>query len=169
MALHVGFDTGGNLCLILGYEDGRVEMWRISESGDGPDGLTEPANEISPMPFWYRRTNSRLDPDGERRWQKVYDGKGHNEAGTSASLEALEKHQMDRYLWTAVMGMTVTSDLTRAFSVSADHLLCRHDLIAHSSSQKEAIKKMSTGQIGNASIAISADDRVLAVGGWDGK
>ena len=67
------------------------------------------------------------------------------------------------------MGMVVASDLSRAFTVSADHLLCRYDLVAASGDDGVGIKKMSTGQIGNASIAISADDKILAVGGWDGK
>lgn len=31
------------------------------------------------------------------------------------------------------------------------------------------MKPYATKQIGNSSIAVSADDKVVAVGGWDGK
>lgn len=78
---------------------------------------------------------------------------------------------------TAVMAMTVDRNLSKAFTVSADHLLCRYDLakiLASADTGSESDKEIvfssnSTKQIGNASLAISSDGRVVAVGGWDGK
>ncbi len=75
------------------------------------------------------------------------------------------------------MAMAVDRTISRAFTVSADHLLCRYDLANVLSSQEagteaaqeDVISSYSTKQIGNASIAISSDGRVVAVGGWDGK
>ena len=76
------------------------------------------------------------------------------------------------------MAMAVDSRLCRALSVSADHLVVRYDLTpalqpssgaVAKTSDTNAIKSFSTGQIGNASISISADGKVVAVGGWDGQ
>lgn len=88
--------------------------------------------------------------------------------------------------------MTVTRDASAAFTVSADHLLVRYDLRQVSGclarficcvapamseagqaidapSSPDLITRHSTSQIGNASIALSPDEQVVAVGGWDGK
>ena len=65
------------------------------------------------------------------------------------------------------MAMTDNADLTRAWTVSADHRLVTYDFTAPSASS--STKVWSIGHIGHASLALSADERVLAVGGWDGK
>ena len=72
------------------------------------------------------------------------------------------------------MAMAVDRTMTRAFTVSADHLLCRYDLARvlmsdDNSSKKQVVACHSIKQIGNASLALSSDGRVVAVGGWDGK
>jgi len=61
------------------------------------------------------------------------------------------------------MAMVTNSDLTRAWTVSADHQLISYDLSSDSST-----KAWSTGHIGHASLALSPNGDVLAVGGWDG-
>ncbi|KAF9039678.1 WD40 repeat-like protein [Hymenopellis radicata] len=63
----------------------------------------------------------------------------------------------------AVMAMTVNKDNTTAFTVSADHLIGRYDLVTGES------EKFKTKQGGNGSVAVRDDGRVCAVGGWDGK
>jgi hypothetical protein len=78
-----------------------------------------------------------------------------------------------------VMAMAVNPQLTRAFTVSADHLIVRYDLSSIASTHGMAVatpghhehstKSFSTGQIGNASLAVSHDGKLVAVGGWDGK
>jgi len=62
-----------------------------------------------------------------------------------------------------VMAMVANSDLTRAWTVSADHQLISYDLTTESST-----KAWSTGHIGHASLALSPNENVIAVGGWDG-
>lgn len=64
------------------------------------------------------------------------------------------------------MAMITNSTLDRAWTVSADHQLVSYDLTSSSSS---SIKTWSIGHIGHASLAISPDEKVLAIGGWDGK
>ncbi|ORX37077.1 WD40-repeat-containing domain protein [Kockovaella imperatae] len=130
MAIHIAYNEAEKLRVVLAYEDGRVEMWKLAD--DEKD--------------WRQASDARLNEADDRAWIKVREFKGHNEA---------------------VMAMTVNSTLSRAYTVSADHQLCRYDLSAES--EDGCIKKQNTGQIGNASIAISADDKVVAVGGWDGK
>jgi ASTRA-associated protein 1 len=73
-------------------------------------------------------------------WKLDWSTKGHNEA---------------------IMGLTVDWDYDLAYSVSADHLLVKYDLIKHA---KESV---STKQIGNSSVAVH--DGIVAVGEWDGK
>jgi hypothetical protein len=73
------------------------------------------------------------------------------------------------------MAMTATTDLRTAWTVSADHQLCRYSFPPSPSAppstvpESSVISRFSTKQIGNASLALSPDQRVLAVGGWDGK
>jgi WD40 repeat protein len=78
------------------------------------------------------------------------------------------------------MAMAVDRQLKRAFTASADHLVVRYDLstlldptaplqLARADQAPERVKSFSTGSIGNASIAVSHDGTVVAVGGWDGK
>lgn len=61
------------------------------------------------------------------------------------------------------MAMVTNIDLTRAWTVSADHQLISYDLTSDAPP-----KVWSTGHIGHASLAISPNGNVLAVGGWDG-
>lgn len=68
----------------------------------------------------------------------------------------------------AVMAMTINSTWTKAYTVSADHILVSYDLNLPPT-HEQAMKAWSTKQIGHSSIAISPDDKVLAVGGWDGR
>lgn len=64
------------------------------------------------------------------------------------------------------MAMVTNSTLTRAWTVSADHLLISYDLTFPTS---DGIKCWSTGQIGHASVALSPNEKVIATGGWDGR
>jgi len=71
----------------------------------------------------------------------------------------------------SVMAMTVSRDHTFVLTVSADHLICRYDLVHADSSEsaKNSSVVHRTKHPGNAAVAIRDDGRVCAVGGWDGK
>ncbi|ORY31812.1 hypothetical protein BCR39DRAFT_525501 [Naematelia encephala] len=60
MGIHLAW-YGSRLVLIMGFEDGRVEVWRCAESGE--DQLWDARSGRDPL------------------WAKVWAGKGHNEAG----------------------------------------------------------------------------------------
>jgi hypothetical protein len=68
MSLHLRF-LDSRLALAMGLEDGRVELWTCALK----DG-------------WEGSWDSRLSE--ERRWKKVSEGKGHNEAGQSITPES---------------------------------------------------------------------------------
>ncbi|CAD6563594.1 MAG: ASTRA complex subunit [Tremellales sp. Tagirdzhanova-0007] len=136
MSLHLSIQAS-KVALVMGFEDGRVEVWTCLLSDHD----------------WDETWDGRFSD--ERMWQKVWGGKGHNEA---------------------VMAMAVDRTTSRAFTVSADHLLCRYDLkrallSPHDSdtADDQVISSYSTKQIGNAALAISRDGKVVAVGGWDGR
>lgn len=61
------------------------------------------------------------------------------------------------------MHMAVSADNTMAYTVSADHLVCRYAL------DSGASDRFRIKQAGNACIAVRHDGRVCAVGGWDGR
>lgn len=67
------------------------------------------------------------------------------------------------------MAMVVDAACDAAFTVSADHVIVRVDLRKALAGTPEEMKKYPTKHIGNASLALNAEGRVLAVGGWDGK
>ncbi|WVQ73498.1 hypothetical protein IAR50_003070 [Cryptococcus sp. DSM 104548] len=86
-------------------------------------------------------------------WDCRWMGKGHNEA---------------------IMAGTCDSRGRRGWTVSADHRLVRYEFDKVWNGElgkddQEVMKPYATKQIGNSSIAVSGDDRVVAVGGWDGK
>lgn len=71
------------------------------------------------------------------------------------------------------MALAVDPAFTRVFTVSADHLLVRIDLDAILSgnvdSKANVLLTYSTKQIGNSSVVVNHDGKVVAVGGWDGR
>lgn len=139
------------LRLIASFEDGRVEAWSLY--ADRAEGLL-------------RITDGRNQ--GDQGWKKVWEGKKHNEAGAYTSSSGFNSENVARKLNIEVMAMAVNSTSTKAYTVSADHLLVAYDLNLLPSEDK-AIQAWSTKHVGNASVAISHTDQVLAVGGWDGK
>ncbi|KAF8577783.1 WD40 repeat-like protein [Ramaria rubella] len=92
---------------------------------------------------------------------------------TEATEKSIEGRGWDS-LWTvkshaeSVMAMVVGRDNLTAFTVSADHLLCRYRLEdKHSDASRLTIHR--TKYPGNGALAIRMDGRIVAVGGWDGK
>lgn len=78
-----GSEGQGNrsrLVLVLGYEDGRVDMWGINDD----DGSTEKGKEK------WRLFTDGSGQVGKRGWEVMWTGKGHNEA-SELPLD-LQKH-----------------------------------------------------------------------------
>ncbi|KAK7683445.1 hypothetical protein QCA50_013277 [Cerrena zonata] len=70
----------------------------------------------------------------------------------------------------SIMAMAVSRDHSLALTVSADHIIGRHDILkAEETKGSEGCVVHRTKYAGNASIAIRDDGKVCAVGGWDGK
>ena len=86
MGLHLGFDLENRLNCVMGFEDGRVEVWRCdvdprtesSSASTGPD--ESPITLIKCEELWRRQWDGRMST-GPALWKKVYEAKGHNEAG----------------------------------------------------------------------------------------
>ena len=66
MSLHLRF-LESRLALVMGFEDGRVELWMCS-TNDGD---------------WLGTWDGRLS-EGQK-WERLWEGKGHNEAGQRRS------------------------------------------------------------------------------------
>ncbi|ADV25638.1 WD-repeat protein [Cryptococcus gattii E566] len=131
-----------SLGLVIAYEDGRVEL------------LSAPLSSLD-TPFDAKMTTSTSTSKGVsvNPWKLRWSGKGHNEAIMASAVDSLGR---------------------RGWSVSADHRLVRYefDLVWQRKCEKDddnVMKPYATKQIGNSSIAVSADDKVIAIGGWDGK
>ncbi|EKM78695.1 hypothetical protein AGABI1DRAFT_100733 [Agaricus bisporus var. burnettii JB137-S8] len=77
-------------------------------------------------------------------------------------------------LWTSklhaetIMSLRVSRQNDFALTVSADHLICRYNLLEAEVSSDKSFVAHKTKHPGNAAIAIRDDGRVCAVGGWDG-
>ena len=63
MSLHLAC-LPTRLVLVMGFEDGRVEVWDCSTQDTD----------------WRRAWDGRVT-EGPRVWERVWEGKGHNEAG----------------------------------------------------------------------------------------
>ena len=91
---------------------------------------------------------------------------GISVADVHGDLTRLPRLARCKRLTPLVMGMAVTSDLSAAYTVSADHLLMKHDLLCPSTPSESP--STSLRSIGHSALAISANNAILAVGGWDG-
>ncbi|WRT68100.1 uncharacterized protein IL334_005075 [Kwoniella shivajii] len=86
-------------------------------------------------------------------WKLMWKGKGHNEA---------------------IMGMDVDTQGKFGWTVSADHRLVRYDFDRVIRQRIKVdddsiMKDHATKQVGNSAVAVNADGKLVAVGGWDGK
>lgn len=102
MAVHLAV-VRDRLALVAGFEDGRVEVWTapLADAMTPTDGRKVEEKSV---------------------WKLLWTGKVHNEAGEWCWARLL--------LTRIVMAMAVDPAFERAFTVSADHLLCRVDLVS---------------------------------------
>lgn len=97
MAIHLGFDDVQRLNCVIGYEDGRVELWRCGAETQHRDQASEESQTA-----WRRTWDARMS-SGPPLWNKVWEAKGHNEASESHSHSNQERshEQSWPWLWTA--------------------------------------------------------------------
>ncbi|KAF8602882.1 WD40 repeat-like protein [Ceratobasidium sp. AG-I] len=105
------------------------------------------AYESGTVTLWSRGLSDKLTSVEGNGWENVWSVKHHLEA---------------------VMGMAVTRDNSLAITVSADHLICRYDLINDLNSTIVHPQPLATKYPGNSAVAFRADGRVAGVAGWDG-
>lgn len=67
----------GRLALVIGYEDGRIDVWGLIADSGGAAG----------QEAWMGFTDGS-EKVGRKGWELVWTGKGHNEAGESGLLLA---------------------------------------------------------------------------------
>lgn len=71
--------------LAMGFEDGRVELWECSPGERARIG--EEGGDV--VRQWWEQPSDARDPTcsaEDRRWWRIWEQKGHNEAGQSRSL-----------------------------------------------------------------------------------
>nr|GAT60869.1 WD40 repeat-containing protein [Mycena chlorophos] len=92
--------------------------------------------------------------------------------GSGTSLETSIEGRGWEVIWRtklhveSIMAMRVARDNSFALTVSADHIVGRHDLTSSCEETTGVIHR--TKHPKNGSIAIRDDGRVCAIGGWDG-
>ena len=76
MSMHIGYlpsqrqeEGWEKVGLVMGYEDGRVEMWGVPSEDGGSDR--------------WKTFSDGSGQVGQRVWEKMWDATGHNEAGKS--------------------------------------------------------------------------------------
>ena len=82
MGIHLAFDPVGRLTCVMGFEDGRIEVWRCGSAIGRPAQATEETSSKLVPEEWRHTWDARMS-SGPRLWEKVYEAKGHNEAGKS--------------------------------------------------------------------------------------
>lgn len=82
MSLHLAFDGEGRLNCVMTFEDGRLEVWRCGPaSAEGSPSI--PSGQVQCTEgeeAWKTKWDGRMST-GTALWNKVYEAKGHNEAG----------------------------------------------------------------------------------------
>ncbi|KAM0755087.1 WD40 repeat-like protein [Meredithblackwellia eburnea MCA 4105] len=80
-------------------------------------------------------------------WELVWDEKGHREA---------------------LMSLTLSPDRKHAWSVAADHFICRYTLFSADEKGSHLVA-LETVAPGRSIIEIREDEKIIAVAGWDGE
>ncbi|KAK4689687.1 ASTRA-associated protein 1, partial [Tremellales sp. Uapishka_1] len=126
---------------IIGFEDGRVEVWTCGK--------------------W----DGKAEEDVEA-WNKVWTWKGHNEAATFSHGDG-GGQQAGKDIYR--VGRPPAGEIRAAFSTLTVFATCVRTDDQQDVDEEQRMSKYSIKQIGHASLSISADDAVIAVGGWDGR
>lgn len=130
MSLHLSVRSSTHPLLVMGFEDGRVELWSSVPAQSELSGTNSAAGSSRA---------AGKNPHQSILWKLSWRGQGHNEAGESYRCATLN---------VLVMAMVVDKQTKMAFTVSADHLLCRYDLSLVSSTSALVLQLVLTFNLG---------------------
>ncbi|GEM12313.1 WD-40 repeat-containing protein [Rhodotorula toruloides] len=133
------------LHLLIGYESGHLALFRFS-----PTASFERLRSQTDQPVdVYAPREGKMVEENEG-WELVWSEKGHRDA---------------------VMSLAVTRDLRFAFTVAADHFVCKYRIF--DVNEEEAlllrIHIEPTDAPGKSAVAVRSDGKLLATAGWDGE
>ncbi|GAA6010871.1 hypothetical protein JCM10207_003968 [Rhodosporidiobolus poonsookiae] len=145
------------LHLLIAFESGALTLFRFtptksfsrasptssssSTSGGVPDSISS-EGEWMPLP-------GRLIEEGEG-WEVVWSEKGHRDA---------------------VMSLAVSLDKRFAYTVAADHFVCKYRIL-DLNEEEAALPRMlveTTTSPGKSAVAVREDGKLVATAGWDGE
>ncbi|GAA5862385.1 hypothetical protein JCM3774_002499 [Rhodotorula dairenensis] len=138
-----GTPDNPELHLLIGYESGHLALFRF-EPG--------PSFEAVPIPkaaSFHRPQPGKMVEENEG-WELVWVEKGHRDA---------------------VMSLAVDTKARFAYTVAADHFVCKYRIVEWSA-EEAALPRMHvepTPSPGKSGVAIRDDGKLLATAGWDGE
>ncbi|GAA5936391.1 hypothetical protein JCM1841_002926 [Sporobolomyces salmonicolor] len=133
------------LHLLIGYESGQLALFRFTPTANFTRPPVEADNAASfDMPLKGKKV------DESEGWELVWHEKGHRDA---------------------VMSLATSSDTRFAWTVGADHFICKYRVwdINEEESLLPRIHVEATPSPGKAAVAVRSDGRILGTAGWDGE
>ncbi|BGP34618.1 Astra associated protein 1 Asa1 [Rhodotorula toruloides] len=130
--------------LLIGYESGHLALFRFSPTAsfERLAGDSERTQDV-----WAPEQGKMIEEN--EGWELVWHEKGHRDA---------------------VMSLAVTRDHRFAFTVAADHFICKYRIF--NVNEQEAllprIHAEPTDSPGKSAVAVRSDGKLLATAGWDG-
>ncbi|GAA5915880.1 hypothetical protein JCM5296_002521 [Sporobolomyces johnsonii] len=133
------------LHLLIGYESGELALFRFTPTANFTKTTVDADNAASfDMPVEGKRVE---ESEG---WELAWNEKGHRDA---------------------VMSLAASSDNRFAWTVGADHFLCKYRVwdINEEESLLPRIHVEATPSPGKAAVAVRSDGRIIGTAGWDGE
>ncbi|GAA5954947.1 hypothetical protein JCM21900_005943 [Sporobolomyces salmonicolor] len=133
------------LHLLIGYESGQLALFRFTPTANFTRSPVEAVNAASfDMPLKGKKV------DESEGWELVWHEKGHRDA---------------------VMSLATSSDTRFAWTVGADHFICKYRVwdINEEETLLPRIHVEATPSPGKAAVAVRSDGRIVGTAGWDGE
>ncbi|BGP57545.1 Astra associated protein 1 Asa1 [Rhodotorula sphaerocarpa] len=129
---------------LIGYESGQLALFRFSPTAAFE--IAEPSDHLGT----YHRPREKKVVDENEGWDLVWAEKGHRDA---------------------IMSLAVDAKARFAYTVAADHFICKYRISDLSPEEAELprIHVEPTDSPGKSSIVIRDDGKLLATAGWDGE
>ncbi|OJD24062.1 hypothetical protein ACJ73_04578 [Blastomyces percursus] len=140
MALELFRAPQGNLCLVSGYEDGRVMVHR-----ERSPGAVEKVSFDQPQSW---------------SWERIYTSHPHSQPVLSIALSPLEK-QKDRFF--------LSSSADAILAKHPIPITVAPSMPSISSKTDTPLKLLNTKHAGQQSLQIRNDGKLSATAGWDGR